>query len=685
MNQDKSSQVTAGPLPKSVKVRTTCNACQQAKIRCSHEKPSCLRCQKHNYSCIYSISRRLGRPAKKKDTATNGNHFNMPKHARGPLDKRFRGYPRKKRIIEEPVHEARANLSSYQCVNERAMLDNNASESLENLGVDDASLHQDCFMDPNHLKVSDGNDLSSDNWLQEFMSNPVADLVQERELLDSLGLSNNKTESVNNTSPSHSSHFTSPSRSFLTTDSQDQAPECYYLAPSNFPSHSQSPADDAHGPADSRTSDLEALKKDSLAWLQPATSSIDSIPPTVTRAMSATEPSGSFLPTRAPKLNNAYSYVPEHFKTNPTMPSFQYQCQCHEPTIRELIQVNNFASRAGPAATIDSILNCQRVLQQLSHTILQCNLCSRTWINLLMMVVVSIDSLVTALEAIISLDSGLAERLFAENPEPLPTSNRPDNIPNANFRRCRASSLYLKTQVDACPLVVGGFCVPFEDKFLFIAQVLYLRLSELQMTVRRIRLCTQEFLAVPAARGRLGMIMETDQRLELIMMKTKLLAHNCSCSIRLLQIMTECRNLQPVVELATILDLVHRVVTHGKAIVKCKGCRSSPHSSFAMLPALAEQCLTLLEAGSLAYSITSTNGSTLLDPTVLAFEQPLSQYICLRSPSQLGRMELDEKEATLLPALPPMGHAVLHPCESVVETTLRRFVVFLEQIKFEVG
>lgn len=380
-----------------------------------------------------------------------------------------------------------------------------------------------CLQDP---KVSDGNDLSSDNWLQEFMSNPVADLVQERELLDSLGLSNNKTESVNNTSPSHSSHFTSPSRSFLTTDSQDQAPECYYLAPSDFPSHSQSPADDAHGPADSRTSDLEALKKDSLAWLQPATSSIDSIPPTVTRAMSATEPSGSFIPTRAPKLNNAYSYVPEHFKTNPTMPSLQYQCQCHEPTIRELIQVNNFASRAGPAATIDSILNCQRVLQQLSHTILQCNLCSRTWINLLMMVVVSIDSLVTALEAIMSLDSGLAERLFAENPEPLPTSNRPDNIPSANFRRCRASSLYLKTQVDACPLVVGGFCVPCEDKFLFIAQVLYLRLSELQMTVRRIRLCTQEVLAVPAARGRLGMIMETDQRLELIMMKTKLLAQS---------------------------------------------------------------------------------------------------------------------------------------------------------------
>jgi Fungal Zn(2)-Cys(6) binuclear cluster domain. len=58
----------AGKLPKSVKVRSTCNACQQAKIRCSHEKPSCRRCQKHKVDCIYSVSRRLGRPAKKKTT-----------------------------------------------------------------------------------------------------------------------------------------------------------------------------------------------------------------------------------------------------------------------------------------------------------------------------------------------------------------------------------------------------------------------------------------------------------------------------------------------------------------------------------------------------------------------------------------------------------------------------------------
>lgn len=67
-----------GQLPKSVKVRSTCNACQQAKIRCSHEKPSCRRCQKHKIECIYSVSRRLGRPAKKDQNVASETQSQSP-------------------------------------------------------------------------------------------------------------------------------------------------------------------------------------------------------------------------------------------------------------------------------------------------------------------------------------------------------------------------------------------------------------------------------------------------------------------------------------------------------------------------------------------------------------------------------------------------------------------------------
>jgi hypothetical protein len=63
----KKSPQSNGQLLPNQKMRTTCNACQQAKIRCSHTYP-CERCESHGYECVYSISQPLGRPAKKKMT-----------------------------------------------------------------------------------------------------------------------------------------------------------------------------------------------------------------------------------------------------------------------------------------------------------------------------------------------------------------------------------------------------------------------------------------------------------------------------------------------------------------------------------------------------------------------------------------------------------------------------------------
>jgi hypothetical protein len=96
MNRDKQSKPSPDQLPKSVKVRSTCNACQQAKIRCSHEKPSCRRCLKHNIECIYSMSRRLGRPAKRRESQYAGfpadtQHVDPRRHQRdkkAPVSKR---------------------------------------------------------------------------------------------------------------------------------------------------------------------------------------------------------------------------------------------------------------------------------------------------------------------------------------------------------------------------------------------------------------------------------------------------------------------------------------------------------------------------------------------------------------------------------------------------------------------
>lgn len=187
----------------------------------------------------------------------------------------------------------------------------------------------------------------------------------------------------------------------------------------------------------------------------------------------------------------------------------------------------------------------------------------------------------------------------------------------------------------------------------------------------------------------------------------------CQCSMEALHIMTELRNVHTVVDLGTILDLVNRVYKQGQTMIGCSNCKKSPQSSIVTLPALAEQCLSLFEAVCSTYNISRRNA--LFDPAVLAFEQPLPQFICIRSKTVLGQMELNDEESGLLVKIllnrslvrllellellkdivgafskdtshtHPVGVATLRACESSVESTIHRFAVFMEQIDVESG
>ncbi|KAH9864484.1 hypothetical protein J1614_010418 [Plenodomus biglobosus] len=52
--------------PRAPKVRQSCDTCQASKIRCGQERPCCRRCAKYNIECVYSVSRRAGRPRPRK-------------------------------------------------------------------------------------------------------------------------------------------------------------------------------------------------------------------------------------------------------------------------------------------------------------------------------------------------------------------------------------------------------------------------------------------------------------------------------------------------------------------------------------------------------------------------------------------------------------------------------------------
>lgn len=269
-----------------------------------------------------------------------------------------------------------------------------------------------------------------------------------------------------------------------------------------------------------------SLKREALAFTPPIPSALEHL----TNNSTTAEASCKTGPTDVPRTSRDYVFSADALRTNfkvtnpaPSRP-LQCQChQCHEQIVKELIRFNRCACRTGPDVTIDSILSSQRLLQQLADTILQCGMCSKSGVNLLMVVVVSIDSLVSALEAIISVENGLMEGLFPDFHEYHAYSFCRDISSTPTSRWNKGGGYHIKAQVESCPLLVGGYCVPGDEKFSFVLQVLHSRLSGLLNTIRRIRLCAQDVLDIPASRGKLVLVTETDRRLQLIMMKMKML------------------------------------------------------------------------------------------------------------------------------------------------------------------
>ncbi|KAL6236131.1 hypothetical protein BDW75DRAFT_250319 [Aspergillus navahoensis] len=729
MDQPREGDFSPDKLPKSVKIRQTCNACQQAKIRCGHERPSCKRCQKHNIDCIYSISRRLGRPAKKRDP-----HLDSTGHNDGPLHKKARGL--KKKVKEEPM--AGFNGSDLALDgDDKPLFDTLTFEQghIDDMSVESASLQTPTLMDivtAAPFSVSDNLDTVTDSWLHEFMSNPFTDQTQTCGFTDPF----ENDGKVNDRTPMD---LAVPSEGFSDSTSEVLDP------PSSSSYHSGVNSCLANG--DTLSNSTQALlqgspvypdypKQEAYSWSQPL--------PSLGRDFAE---SSGFFPQVNTKRPHDYGFPEEDFKRNFNSCTSTFPCQSHKQAVQDL---NACAIQSSPTIAIDSILTRQRMLQQLIDTILQCRGCSRIRVDFLMVVILSIDGLITGLDTITSPENDVVERLFSDYFGPLAQEYRVDSGLAAQLRRSKGGSVHLRTQLDACPLIIGGFCVPSEEKFAFVKRVLKRRLEGLHRTVRRILAYTQEFLT-PSV-GRVLVMKETYERLQLIMslpchraylnarsgaehmhqgptMPTypnfnaaeigntclsidRIIYHlilasmeseaACQCSISALQIMNELRSVPTVVELETILGLVDRIHMQGQAMLKCKDCRANPGSTLMTLPALTDQSLALFEAACLAYNVTRKDA---------LFDQSLPQFLCIRSKIQLGQMELDDDETAmlvrmllgknsmklleLLKGLQSLtkdcgqshrtGVATLRTCESPVEPSIRRLAVFMEQIEAEPG
>ncbi|EAW19099.1 Zn(II)2Cys6 transcription factor domain-containing protein [Aspergillus fischeri NRRL 181] len=406
MNRDKQSKPSPDRLPKSVKVRSTCNACQQAKIRCSHEKPSCRRCLKHNIECIYSMSRRLGRPAKRRESQYAG----LPPDTQR-VDARRHERDKKAPISKKKAKEGQANNKKDDEDDFPQRL--GETVAYNTIAVDQTML-DDISLDDTNL-INDAVDFSSDSWLQEFLSQQGPELAQESDLFDALALENPKNDMPMAVSKQGYNDSESSLKSFPTSSpvGEDHPPTVsLYFADDPMPTEAVTSS--AQCPATIQDSYSEFLRRG--ASVKPQQFSIAEA--LSGKSWTATEQANLRAHSRAwkrandvdsPKNNLSPSLAPVSTATGR-----QCQCQCPEQIVRELIRINICTSRPGPSPTIDSILGSQRVVQHLAETILQCALCSKTRVNLLMVVVVSIDSLITTLEDLISGDARLIEGALPE-------------------------------------------------------------------------------------------------------------------------------------------------------------------------------------------------------------------------------------------------------------------------------
>lgn len=186
-------------------------------------------------------------------------------------------------------------------------------------------------------------------------------------------------------------------------------------------------------------------------------------------------------------------------------------CSCYKRVMGQLVK-SGLRPGANGCSNIDGLLACQKELVIQTEAILQCKMCSQSenQANMLMVVIVATDSVLTMLDTAVTPSRAGCYDETIESREAAPG------------RKQRDVGAGFKSHVDACPLLVGGFPVPAEEKACFIRQVLQARLSMLLLAVRRIRVCMQQHLTAALSRGRLLMIMETDRRLQLVMMKIKM-------------------------------------------------------------------------------------------------------------------------------------------------------------------
>ncbi|RHZ63775.1 uncharacterized protein CDV56_107650 [Aspergillus thermomutatus] len=383
------------------------------------------------------MSRRLGRPAKRRESQYAGlpadtQRMDPRRHQRDrktPVSKR--------KAKEDQAHNKDDEDDFPQSLGETVAYDKVAVDQtmLDDISLDDTNLSTPTFGEKDQLPsfaVNDALDFSSDSWLQEFLSQQGPELAQESDLFDTLALEKPKIEKP----------WIVMKQGYNDSES---SPQSFAMSPPVREDHP--PTVSLYSADDLVTTEAVTGSTQCLATIEASCpeylkngASVRPQQPSMAEALSgtswtATEQASLLAHSRVWKRQNDFGFSTDNFSPSLTPVSTGTGRQCQ--------------------STIDSILDSQRIVQHLAESILQCALCSKTRVNLLMVVVVSIDSLITTLEVLMSGDGRLVEGVLPELQDHMllqPDFEHEIAMDGSN-RRYTGGVFHFRAEIQNCPLM----------------------------------------------------------------------------------------------------------------------------------------------------------------------------------------------------------------------------------------
>lgn len=493
-----SSTNSGGGTGKEPRIRSTCNACQDAKVRCSRDKPICRRCQNQNRPCLYSYSQRLGRPPRDATIGTDSredsrsddrerDRESVPvENGRGSEARAERGAGAR---AGEPGREGELTLNTGTGSQPPSLFRGVSEERQPDVpGWDaDTDIDMDTIYKDSSLSIFSNNHNSSSLDFDQFFDShnaieqrstsqkyPIEGNKNDFELDSALfGASHSELPSLSSSVPTSSMSFSSPQ---ITPDSNPNAFAIFNANPrspltlssTSYNNHNNDTASYQRTTIPKTSySESDILHASEFSFRRP----VDEKASTLYH-----ESSESILTVTKP-----ISEVGGHARTGSRHGS---QRKCYIQVLHRLADLYELQHCNTSSTTIDQVMEIEKDIREQIFDILDCRFCSIDGPRIFVLLGVVLENVVDLLEGISSAEmlhppESPASRLVFERD----SHQNSSNIANSPQQSNNTSNL---NPMSSTSLRLGAYEISGEEKSNLLKHIIHTRLQKLVGTIRKL-------------------------------------------------------------------------------------------------------------------------------------------------------------------------------------------------------